>query len=130
VTTGDRLVVDAARCDGHGICVLRCPELVRLDRWGFAGVDPAPIDDARLARRALRAVAACPNGALSVVTGERGGAPRTGPGVTWSPPPRELPSAPVSRSSVPAGGAASEGERVPWTPWARPAGHNRGHAGG
>ncbi|MDA8268206.1 MAG: ferredoxin [Actinomycetota bacterium] len=68
---GARLVVDAARCDGHGICVLRCPELVSLDRFGFAAVDGAVIAAAAVLRRARRAVAACPEGALAIVEAGR-----------------------------------------------------------
>ncbi len=66
-----RLVVDAARCDGHGICVLRCPELVSLDRFGFAAVDGAAITAAAMLRRARRAAAACPEGALTIVEAGR-----------------------------------------------------------
>ena len=67
MTSPVRLAVDAARCDGHGICALRCPELITLDEWGFAGVDPGPVPDPRVLRRARRAVAACPARALSLV---------------------------------------------------------------
>ncbi len=62
-----RLVVDAVKCDGHGICVLRCPERLSLDRFGFAGVD---VEDLPLSGRELRharsAVAACPEKALTL----------------------------------------------------------------
>ncbi|HUZ19599.1 MAG TPA: ferredoxin [Acidimicrobiales bacterium] len=59
-----RLLVDGARCDGHGICALSCPERISLDEWGYATVDPAPIEDRATFARARRAVAACPAGAL------------------------------------------------------------------
>ncbi len=59
-----RLAIDATRCDGHGICMLRCPERIGLDEWGFAIVDRSPIEEPTLRRRAGRAVAACPEGAL------------------------------------------------------------------
>ena len=66
-----RLVLDSAKCDGHGICALRCPDRVSLDAWGFAGVeDPGPLNGGVL-RRARRAVAACPEGALSLLPVER-----------------------------------------------------------
>ncbi len=74
-----RLVLDAARCDGHGICALRCPELVSLDRFGFAGVDGEPITDPVVLRRARRAVAGCPERALTILGGER---PNEG-GLRW-----------------------------------------------
>jgi ferredoxin len=61
-----KLVLDAARCDGHGICALRCPDRVSLDQWGFAVIDSAPLVGRRLVRRARAVVAACPNDALSL----------------------------------------------------------------
>ena len=60
-----RLVVDATLCDGHGICVLHCPDLVTLDEWGYAGIENDVVDTPGPMRRARRAVAACPEGALS-----------------------------------------------------------------
>jgi len=71
-----RLVADASRCDGHGICVLRCPDLLTLDAWGFVGVDTFEPLSGRDLRRAQNAVAACPEKALALLpidppTGER-----------------------------------------------------------
>ena len=66
------LEIDGAKCDGHGICVLRCPELVSLDEWGFATVSSAAIDDRATARRAKLAVAACPEQALRLEPQGRG----------------------------------------------------------
>ncbi len=60
------LQLDATRCDGHGICALRCPELVSLDQWGYAAVPDGAIATPRTLRRARRAAAACPAGALRV----------------------------------------------------------------
>lgn len=58
------LAVDMIRCDGHGICAWLLPERIRLDRWGYPVVDPAPLEaDER--SRAMRAVRACPRGALT-----------------------------------------------------------------
>jgi len=62
-----RLAIDAARCDGHGICALRCPELVSLDQWGFARVEGKTVTGRGAVRRARRAVASCPARALSVL---------------------------------------------------------------
>ena len=59
-----RLVLDAARCAGHGICALACPERIGLDGWGYAKVDPTPVSGRRALARARRAVAACPEHAL------------------------------------------------------------------
>lgn len=61
-----RLHLDASRCDGHGICALRCPERIQLDEWGFAVVDERALDAPGMPRRAANAVAACPGGALSL----------------------------------------------------------------
>ena len=55
--------VDLTRCAGHGICTLLLPELVDLDQWGFAVLDEQ-MRDAVDARRARRAVRACPTQAL------------------------------------------------------------------
>jgi ferredoxin len=65
------LTVDGTRCDGHGICALHCPDLIRLDQWGYAGVVPESFTDRALRRRALRAIAACPEQALSIRPGRR-----------------------------------------------------------
>lgn len=69
-----RLVVDGAKCDGHGICALVMPEMISLDTWGFATIDGGPLVDARSIARARRAVRACPAGALTLV-----GDPRSRP---------------------------------------------------
>ena len=58
-----------AGCGGHGICALISGERIGLDAWGFAVVDPTVIDVTTLRRRARRAVAACPRGALSIEDG-------------------------------------------------------------
>lgn len=68
----ERLLLDPTRCDGHGICALICPERIDLDEWGYARVDPLPIEDKRTRRRAARACAACPTRALSLAPTSRG----------------------------------------------------------
>jgi ferredoxin len=62
-----RLIADAAKCDGHGICVLRSPDLLTLDAWGFVGVDSDEPLSGRDLRKARSAAAACPERALSLV---------------------------------------------------------------
>jgi ferredoxin len=62
-----RVVIDATRCEGHGICALFFGERIELDRWGFGLVERAELDDRRLVRKARRAVAACPRGAVRIV---------------------------------------------------------------
>lgn len=58
------LELDSAICDAHGICALCCAERIGLDEWGYAVVSSEPIVEDRVLRRAKRAVAACPEGAL------------------------------------------------------------------
>ena len=60
----ESLVVDMVRCDGHGICAWLFPDRVGLDAWGYAWVDPAPIETPRQRRSAKAAVRACPRSAL------------------------------------------------------------------
>ena len=62
-----RVRIDPTRCRGHGICALFAPDQVDLDRWGYGRVIEAVLDDRRSLRRARRAAAACPNGALVLV---------------------------------------------------------------
>lgn len=61
-----QMMVDPTRCAGHGICCLLFRERIDLDDWGYAAVDPAPFEDQRLTKKALRAMKACPEGALAV----------------------------------------------------------------
>jgi len=60
------LRIDSTRCDGHGICVLTCPELLALDQWGYATVRSGKLDSPKAMRRARRAVARCPARALFI----------------------------------------------------------------
>jgi ferredoxin len=62
-----RLIANPALCDGHGICVLRAPDLLTLDAWGFVGLETTETLSGRDLRRARGAVAACPERALSLV---------------------------------------------------------------
>lgn len=71
-----RFAFDAARCDGHGMCSLRCPERISLDFWGYAVCDPRPFNDPGLRRKAEAAMRCCPEGALALVpAGPPGGLP-------------------------------------------------------
>jgi ferredoxin len=87
-----RLIANPALCDGHGICVLRAPDLLTLDAWGFVGVETTEALSGRDLRRARVAVAACPERALSMVevhvTGGNG-VHLGGNSSTWTPPGRE-----------------------------------------
>lgn len=60
-----RLRVDRTRCAGHGICALIAPGALDLDAWGFPEVVAAELSGDDL-RRARRAAAACPRGALTI----------------------------------------------------------------
>jgi ferredoxin len=62
------LEVDAAACDGVGICAVVARDLVTLDQWGFPVV--APVTDGRLLKQARRAVRACPHRALALSRGD------------------------------------------------------------
>ncbi len=62
-----KILVDGTKCDAHGICALRLPERISLDQWGYALVSDQKIVRRVTLRRARRAVAACPNGALELV---------------------------------------------------------------
>jgi ferredoxin len=61
------LTVDMVKCDGHGICAWLFPGRVDLDDWGYAWVDPAPIERRSQLRAAQAAVRACPRLALTLV---------------------------------------------------------------
>ena len=61
------LMVDMVKCDGHGICAWLFPDRVDLDDWGYAWVDPTPIETRGELRSAQAAVRACPRRALSLV---------------------------------------------------------------
>lgn len=60
-----KIVVDSARCQGHGNCYARFPDLFTPDDEGFA---VAVADEADETRRndALRAAAGCPERAIAV----------------------------------------------------------------
>ena len=60
------LTVDAALCDGVGICALVAPDLVTLDRWGFPVIGTG--EDASLVRQAKAAAKACPHRAMRAAT--------------------------------------------------------------
>ncbi len=63
-----KLLVDAVRCKGHGICALIAPRLIDLDDWGFPVLLASPDYDPEQSKLAKRAVAACPEQALRLVT--------------------------------------------------------------
>ncbi len=62
------LSVDPLRCQGHGICALIAPRQIDLDEWGFPVIAPDPPEGSDQLARARRAVAACPERALRLLT--------------------------------------------------------------
>lgn len=61
-----QLALDETKCDGHGICTMRCPELISLDDWGYAVISDEAIVERVTIARARRAVRSCPEGALEL----------------------------------------------------------------
>jgi len=62
-----RVHINPVLCRGHAICALFFSDGIDLDRWGYGRVMDAVAEDDRSVRRAYRAAAACPNGAVEVV---------------------------------------------------------------
>jgi ferredoxin len=62
----ERLAVDLSLCRGHGICMLLAGDRIELDQWGFPIVDSVELDSKAALRRARRAAAGCPTGALRI----------------------------------------------------------------
>jgi ferredoxin len=56
------LQIDAASCDGVGICAVVAGDLIHLDQWGFPVI--ADTVDPKLLKQARRAARACPHRAL------------------------------------------------------------------
>ncbi len=59
----ETLSIDAAACDGVGMCALVAPDLITLDGWGFPVID-AEVAAARAVKKARAAARACPHRAL------------------------------------------------------------------
>lgn len=58
--------IDPTLCRGHAICSLLFSEGIALDHWGYGRVVDPRLGDRRILRKAARAAAACPNGAIVV----------------------------------------------------------------
>ena len=58
-----QLILDWSRCEGHGLCSLVVPELIRLDQHGYPVVSTASVPG-RLEGDARRAIEMCPALAL------------------------------------------------------------------
>ena len=59
--------VDAAKCDGYGVCAQIAPNIFKLDDWGYAFL----VEDKYFVQEEIdlieQAVADCPNDAIGVV---------------------------------------------------------------
>lgn len=67
-----RVRVDAAACQGHGQCVMICPEVFGADEQGFAVVRREDVP-AALADAVRRAALQCPERAVQIDPGGRSG---------------------------------------------------------
>jgi ferredoxin len=57
------LMINWARCEGHGLCAALLPGRIALDEWGYPVLASTAVDSAE-DRDVRRAVAACPALAL------------------------------------------------------------------
>ncbi len=62
-----RLRIDAAACDGIGVCAHLAADILELDRWGFPIITVRDLSRGELSA-AKRAVRACPRKALWIET--------------------------------------------------------------
>ncbi|MCR6492590.1 ferredoxin [Cellulomonas sp. P24] len=76
-----RLRIDAAACDGIGVCAHLASEVLELDRWGFPIITARELSRSELSA-ARRAVRACPRKALWIETSEVPSAAERRPGGT------------------------------------------------
>ena len=60
-----RVHVDASVCQGHGACVMVCPEVFHADEQGFAVVERAEVPSA-LEDALRRAESQCPERAIQL----------------------------------------------------------------
>jgi ferredoxin len=63
--TAVKVRVDPAKCQAHGECTTHCPEVFRLDDWGYAYTDGDGQVPDGLEESAQSAVEACPEAAIT-----------------------------------------------------------------
>jgi ferredoxin len=102
--------IDPTLCRGHAICALFFADGIELDQWGFGKVVDASPTGRRALRRARRAAAACPNGAV-VVTELPDPA---GEGTAPTDPPAATGPRPADPSVGPPGGSDHRSAVEPW----------------
>ena len=59
------VVIDPERCQGHGKCILDCPDVFDCDENGYGVVTVAAVGE-ELRAAVDRSVAACPERAISI----------------------------------------------------------------
>jgi ferredoxin len=57
--------IDPERCQGHGQCLLHCPQVFDADDHGYAVVAINPVP-AELRAQVERSAAACPESAITI----------------------------------------------------------------
>ena len=65
--TSARLIIDAERCQGHGVCTIHAPVLVKISDDGGRAISLLDFIPAPELLRARRAVDNCPERAISIV---------------------------------------------------------------
>jgi len=101
------LMIDWARCDGHGLCAHLVPELIHLDSNGYPVIMDIPVPP-WLEKDATQAVAMCPELALRLAADpKKKGAGRGVSAAKTTPVP-----APALRTGL-LGGAAGAGRGAP-----------------
>jgi ferredoxin len=63
---GAIVVIDPDRCQGHGNCLVECPDVFEPDDNGYAVVRLPARDDPPVIAKIRRAVSHCPESAISV----------------------------------------------------------------
>jgi ferredoxin len=66
VSRPQKLRVDWAACDGHGLCAVWAPEVIRRDEWGFPILADGPVPEHAM-EHARAAVRSCPLLALRLL---------------------------------------------------------------
>ena len=70
-----KLRFDPIACSGHGLCAALYPEGIRLDDWGYPIITTDVVDHQDV-EHAKRAVKACPDLALTIITERSKAEPR------------------------------------------------------
>jgi ferredoxin len=63
---GAIVVIDPDRCQGHGNCLVECPDVFESDDNGYATVRSSSSDDPAVIAKVRRAASQCPESAISV----------------------------------------------------------------